>query len=361
MLHGALSKISPAMSLLTLQHDVQVTNPYPDIISIGAQGKTAAQAEGIANAVAGSYIAYVSTAGEVQAQARLLQSATTATGRSLPVDLLLTGGIGAVLGALIGAIGALAVTRSDRRLRDRDEIANAIGVPVLASIPVGRPSDPGRWTRLLQDYEPSVAHAWQLRNALHYLAQADLASARASNGDNLSVAVLSLSSDKGALALGPQLAVFAASLGIPTALVVGPQQDENATAALWAACAAPPPSLGRSSRLRVAVADHDDTSWRRLEARLTVIVAVVDGQTPSVADTIRATTTVLGISAGAATAEQLAGVAVSAADDGRQIDGILVADPDSADHTTGRVPQLARPARRRMPTRLTATPTRTKM
>ena len=40
-----------------------------------------------------------------------------------------------------------------------------------------------------------------------------------------SVAVLSLSSDPGAFALGPQLAVFAASLGIPTALVIGPQQD----------------------------------------------------------------------------------------------------------------------------------------
>ncbi len=61
----------------------------------------------------------------------------------------------------------------------------------------------------------------------------------------------------------------------------------------------------------------------------------------------------LGVSAGAVTAAQLAGVAVSAAADGRQIDGMLVADPDPADQTTGRVPQLARPARRRMPTRLT--------
>ena len=58
---------------------------------------------------------------------------------------------------------------------------------------------------------------------------------------------------------------------------------------------------------------------------------------------MRASTTVLGVSAGAATAAQLVGVAVSAAADGRQIDGILVADPDPADHTTGRVPQLTRP------------------
>ena len=87
------------------------------------------------------------------------------------------------------------------------------------------PSDAGRWTRLLEDYEPSVVHAWQLRTALSYLGQSDAISANGSNGDGFSVAVLSLSSDRGALALGPQLAVFAASLGIPTALVIGPQQD----------------------------------------------------------------------------------------------------------------------------------------
>ena len=72
---------------------------------------------------------------------------------------------------------------------------------------------------------------------------------------------------------------------------------------------------------------------------------------------MRTTATVLGVSAGAATAEQLARVAASAAADGREIAGILVADPDPADHTTGRLPQLARPAQRRMPTRVTGVPT----
>ena len=56
---------------------------------------------------------------------------------------------------------------------------------------------------------------------------------------------------------------------------------------------------------------------------------------------MRTTATVLGVSAGAATAEQLARVAVSAAVDGREIVGILVADPEPADNTTGRIPQLA--------------------
>ncbi len=75
---------------------------------------------------------------------------------------------------------------------------------------------------------------------------------------------------------------------------------------------------------------------------------------------MRTTATVLGVSAGAVTAEQLARVAASAAADGRDIAGILVADPDPADHTTGRLPQLARPAHRRTPTRLTGTTTETR-
>ena len=50
----------------------------------------------------------------------------------------------------------------------------------------------------------------------------------------------------------------------------------------------------------------------------------------------------LGVASGAVTAQQLARVAASAAADGRDIVGILVADPDPADQTTGRLPQLAR-------------------
>jgi capsular polysaccharide biosynthesis protein len=356
VLSGALRSVTPAISLQTLRSHVHVKNLTSNVISIAAQGKTATQAEGTANAVANSYVASVSTAHGVagRVQARLLEPATSATGTPLPIHLVVIGGLGALLGALIGAIGALAFSRSDRRLWKRDEIADAIGVPVLASIPVDHPADLSRWTRLLQDYEPSVVHAWQLRNALRYLGQTDVIPAHVSNGRSSSIAVLSLSSDRRALALGPQLAVFAASRGIRTALVIGPQQDANATATLRAACAASPsPSSRRSSQLRVVVADHDDMAQRQPDAMLTVVVAVVDGRAPRIAGTMRTSATVLGVSAGVATAAQLASVAVSAADDGRQIDGILVADPDPADHTTGRVPQLARPAPRRMPTRLT--------
>ena len=64
----------------------------------------------------------------------------------------------------------------------------------------------------------------------------------------------------------------------------------------------------------------------------------------------------LGVSAGAVTAEQLARAATAAAADGREIFGILVANPDPGDQTTGRIPRLGPSLRRPMPTRITDVP-----
>ena len=83
-------------------------------------------------------------------------------------------------------------------------------------------------------------------------------------------------------------------------------------------------------------ADPEGDAGVQWDATLAVIVGVVDGRNPQIPDTMRTTTTLLGVSAGAATADQLARVAVSADSGGREITGILVADPDSADATTGR-------------------------
>jgi capsular polysaccharide biosynthesis protein len=345
--------VDPSMSLQTLRSRLQVTSVVnSDILSILAQGSTAAQAENTANAVAASYVAYCRNVGCPQVQgARVLQPAAPAAGPSLLSRLFLTGVLGVLAGVLVGAVAVLAFTRRDRRLRKRDAIADSIGVPVLASISVVHPSGAAGWTKLLANYKPGVVDAWRLRKALQHLGLADANLNGSEPRRGTSVEVLSFDFDPGALALGPQLAVFAATRGIPTALVVGPQQDVNAAATLRAACAAP---NAPSSQLQVIVRDHD-SGTRPPEAVLTVLVAVVDGQNPQVADTTRATATVLGVSAGAATAEQIARAAASAAAAGREITGILVADPDPDDHSTGRLPQLARPAHRRGPTRITST------
>ena len=116
VLSGALSQVSPAVSLQALRAKINVTSPATGILSISAKGRTAAQAEATANAVAGSYTAYVdsraSLAGFVSAH--VLESAGSATGtQPLKKSLLVTGLIGVPAGALIGIIVSLAIGRRD--------------------------------------------------------------------------------------------------------------------------------------------------------------------------------------------------------------------------------------------------------
>ena len=117
VLSAALSYVRPAMSLAELRGDVQIKSVTPYLITVSAKGRDAADAEATANAVARSYIAYVSSesspAGHVEAQ--MLESAASATGRSLPVSLLVTGGFSALYGAIVGVIIALAFGWADRR------------------------------------------------------------------------------------------------------------------------------------------------------------------------------------------------------------------------------------------------------
>ena len=81
----------------TLRNAIKVKNVTSDIISISAQGKTAAQAERTANAVADSYVAYVNSPSRPgpPVQARILQPALNATATPLSIRLLVNGGLGA--------------------------------------------------------------------------------------------------------------------------------------------------------------------------------------------------------------------------------------------------------------------------
>ena len=103
MLAGALPHVSPpGESLTALSDRVSVTAVGDsDVLSITATGKTAEQAEETANAVANSYVTYVdtSTSSVVQVAAKVLESATTATGSKLPKHI----GVCAIIGALAGA------------------------------------------------------------------------------------------------------------------------------------------------------------------------------------------------------------------------------------------------------------------
>ena len=207
VLAGALPNVSPAMSVETLRSMVQASSQTANIIQISVAGATEAQAVGNANAVANSYVHYVSTPGSPvgRLSARILSPAQTATGTSPLVHRITFAIVGMLAGLVVGYIIALARARKSRgsRLRLRDEIANSIGLPVLASLPVSRPSSPVDWGKLLSTYEPGPVYAWRLRKALQQLALAGVhMTGGRDDGRGSSVAVVSLANDPGALALG---------------------------------------------------------------------------------------------------------------------------------------------------------------
>ena len=119
VLLNALPKVRPVMSLNELRRNVQIGSPSPYIVSVSAKGENTADAEATANAVANSYLGYVSSSPSPvgRVQARMLELATSATGRPLPASLLITGGFGALCGSIAGATVALALGRAGRRFR----------------------------------------------------------------------------------------------------------------------------------------------------------------------------------------------------------------------------------------------------
>jgi len=113
VLAGAMHAVTPPVSLQALRNNVKATRLTSTIVSITAKGNTAAQAESTANAVADSYVDYVgrknSAVGKVQAE--VLSVATHARLGSLRIRLIISGGIGVLLGVVIGTITAVAVGR----------------------------------------------------------------------------------------------------------------------------------------------------------------------------------------------------------------------------------------------------------
>jgi hypothetical protein len=179
-----------------------------------------------------------------------------------------------------------------------------------------------------------------------------------------SLSVISFAEDHKALPIGAQLAAFATSIGIPTAVAVdvAPEEQQDEEEPVTA----------------LAVDDDDDSAppaspERRLpgdvirlggepgKVTLDVQLLVIDREAPQLAGTLHTTRTVVALSSGTVTAEELARLAVAAAADDRTIDGIVLADPDPSDRTIGRVSQSSRRSSAAMlPTLLTGSVRRTK-
>lgn len=292
---------------------------------------------------------------EPKAGASIIQDASPAKRPWVVARYMVSALVGLVIALLIAAIVLALLGRRDRKLRYRDEIADAVGSAVVASVHSRVPRAVAGWTSLLADYNAGTIDAWAFRQAFRQLvfAESALGARRAdqSHGKGLhpsSVTVITLSDDLQALAVGAQLASYAASAGVSTCLVAA--QGHESAAALWAACS----QVRGDDEVRPGLV-VDASPTRQDEADLTVVLAVLDRREPELVDLPRTAVTVLAVSAGSATAEDLASVAVTADDAGSRIDGVLVADPDNLDRTTGRLLQHERSQQVPLPTRLTGT------
>jgi hypothetical protein len=245
----------------------------------------------------------------------------------------------------------LATARRDPRVGLRDEIADAVGSPVLAAVRSRPQRSVAGWSTLLETYEPTPVESWAFRQILRGLVPPDQGQDRKGEpraGGRVdhpqSITVVSLSGDVRGLAIGPQLAAFASSLGIATRIVTAVGHDRAAT--LWAACAAERSAQPRPGLVVGEVPDGDAID-------LTITLVVVDRRQPDLRDAPTTAATVLSVAAATASEQELARVAVAVDDTGRRIDGIIVADPDRTDRTSGRRTMEERSRQVALPMRLT--------
>lgn len=283
----------------------------------------------------------------------VIQHASPAERMSLPLRIATFTALGAAAALLL--VGSLLVLRGRREttLRSRDQIADALGIPVVASIESGTPRSIAGWTDLLRDYTPDNVGMWTLRQLVRLVTPGhpgSLAEGPTSKDAPPAVVVVTLSGDVRALAVGPQLASFAASTGLATTLVTA-QSHESATA-LWAACAGLAPEAHPRPGLSV-----DAGHGLRPDEDLVVHLAVVDRQRPALrVRTNDRAVTLLAVSAGTATADDLARVALATDDARHPIARIVVVDPDPLDRTTGRLLPSERAQHAPLPSLMTGSP-----
>jgi hypothetical protein len=298
----------------------------------------------------------------------VIQPASPATGQSVFEQLITWAPIGLILGALGGVATVLFRARRDPRVRLRDEFADAVGSPVLASVQSRPARSVAGWSALLAAEQTSPVQAWAFRQVLRALAPVDVPGPmrnwdgrRTGRVDHpRSLTVVSLAGDVRGLAVGVQLAAFAASVGIVTRLL--PAGADAGSAPLWVAYSADlRPGLLLADGMTVdgipagGFPDPDPAASSQVAGScdLTIVLAVADRQEPTFADCPRTAVTLLAVAPGTATQEELARVAVAADDTDRRIDGIVVADPDGSDRTTGRRSLEARARQLALPVRLT--------
>jgi capsular polysaccharide biosynthesis protein len=253
--------------------------------------------------------------------------------------------LGLLLGVLLGTMLALFRDRRDVRLRHRDEIAGAAGVPTVVSLNTRVARSPEAWLELISRYEPSVDESWGLRRTLRHLVTAhDATPARTT--------IICLAGDDGAFAVAPQLASFSAHAGVRTVLLVdGPTPSVSALHDGPRASDAPREPVVPNLWLLDSMASAAVTEQIAPQLVIQVLVSEAGGLEALGGD--RQTTTLLAVSAGFATSEAVTSVALAASAAGLPLFGVIVANPRPDDDSSGRLPRATGGDGARLPTRIT--------
>lgn len=277
----------------------------------------------------------------------VIQQATVAIGAPLWLRLLTWGPLGALACTLAALVLVLAVAGRDPRLRLRDDIADAVGSPVLAAVRSRPQRSVAAWSALLEGYRATPVEAWAFRQVLRGLVPPDRRGQPRSGvrvDHPQTMTVVSLAGDNRGLAIGPQLAAFAASVGIVTRMV--PTVGHVRAPHLWAACADERQGPARPGLFVGKVPEGTQVD-------LTIYLVVAERTHPYLGDVPSTVATMLAVGAATASEQELARLAVAVDDAGRRIDGIVVADPDHSDRTSGRHTLDNRSRQLALPTRLT--------
>lgn len=250
---------------------------------------------------------------------RILQKATVQP--SSKERFVITAGIiGFAVGLLAGIVFVLARLQRGRHVRLRDAIARAAGAPVIASLESPACTTPSAWRGLL-DGRPRATDEWALRHILHTVLR--------EGRQPQIVRVISFAGDTPALTTGPRLALFAATSGTPTALIAKDpviHDDRSLTPLRVCLAGAEPPR--HALPFTVGLDDLGEQP-----PRLLVSVALFNGS--STAPVPSGTVTLLSISPNFVTPDELAQLALHAADCGSALDGVVVVNPDPSDTTSG--------------------------
>lgn len=254
----------------------------------------------------------------------VIQQATSASPPSLTDRVVVI-----LLGAIVGlALGLLLVflRRRDPRLTSRDEIAEAVGVPVILSSVVGRWRANSDWLEMLQHHQPGTVERWNVQKAIRTLGLAGEEHSR--------LMVISLIGDAASIAATCQIAIASAASGTRTSLLVT-SDDESSTRLSNA-------SSILSARSEVArpnlTIEHEPQreGTNDEHAGLSILSVVLDPEHPELPVEFTNGAVTLAICSRTATAQQVADVLIFLGEKRLSVKGIFVTNPPNGDETVGR-------------------------